>query len=105
MISIAAPHCATVKPGVNVTPRNRIQCVAHHVLQTSFSRGRCEDAYGICEALYSRTRNELKMKMKSVTDLEGSKIRVLTAIRCAPFCGIGRLMLGVNTNVGFLNLD
>ncbi len=23
------------------------------------------------------------------------------AIRCAPLCGIGRLMLGVNTNVGF----
>ena len=39
--------------------------------------------------------------MKCVTDLEGSKIRVHTVIRC----GIGRLMLGVNTNVGFLNLD
>jgi hypothetical protein len=45
------------------------------------------------------------MKMKSVIDLEGSKIRVHAAIRCAPLCGIGRLMLGVNTNVGFLNLD
>ncbi len=43
--------------------------------------------------------------MKSVTDLEGSKIRVLAAIHCAPLCGIGRLMLGVNTNVAFLNLD
>ena len=45
------------------------------------------------------------MKMKCVTDLEGSKIQVHTVIRCAPRCGIGRLMLGVNTNVGILNLD
>ena len=45
------------------------------------------------------------MQMKSATDLEGSKNRVHAAIRCAPLCGIGRLMLGVNTNVGFLNLD
>ena len=45
------------------------------------------------------------MKMKGVTDLEGSKIRVHAAIRCAPLCGIRRLMSGVNTNVGFLKLD
>ena len=45
------------------------------------------------------------MKMKGVTDLEGSKIRGQAAFRCAPLCGIRRLMLGVNTNVGFLNLD
>ncbi len=45
------------------------------------------------------------MKMKSVTDLEGSKIRGQAAFRCAPLCGIGQLMLGVNTTVGFLKLD
>ncbi len=45
------------------------------------------------------------MKVTSVNDIEGSKIQVRAAIRCAPLCGIGRLMLGVNTNVGFLNLD
>ena len=43
--------------------------------------------------------------MKGVTDLEGCKNRVQAVIRCAPLCGIGRLMLGVNTNVGFLKLD
>ncbi len=41
------------------------------------------------------------MKMKSVVELEGSKIRVHVAIRCAPLCNIGRLLLGVNTNVRF----
>ena len=45
------------------------------------------------------------MKLKYVTDLKDSKIRVHTVIRCTPRCGIGRLMLGVNTNVGILNLD
>ncbi len=45
------------------------------------------------------------MKVTSVTDIEGSKIQVHAAIRCAPLWVIGRLMLGVNTNVGFLNLD
>jgi hypothetical protein len=39
------------------------------------------------------------MKTKSVTELEGCKIRVHVAIRCAPLCNIGRLLLGVNTNV------
>jgi hypothetical protein len=45
------------------------------------------------------------MKMKSVSDLEGTKIRVDAAIRCAPLCGIGQLILGVSANVGSLNLD
>ena len=62
-----------------------------------------KNVYGNCEAINSRTGAE--MKMKCVTDLEGSKIRVHTVIRCAARCGIGRLMLGVNTNVGILNLD
>ncbi len=39
------------------------------------------------------------MKMKSVTELEGCKIQVHVAIRRAPLCNIGRLLLGVNTNV------
>ena len=39
------------------------------------------------------------MKMKSVIELEDSKIRVYVAIRRAPLCNIGRLMLGVNINV------
>ena len=45
------------------------------------------------------------MKVTSVTDIEGSKIQVHAAIRCAPLCGIRRLMLGVNTNVAFLKVD
>ncbi len=72
MISIGVPRRATVNPGVNVTPRNRIQCAADHGLHTAFARARREDAYGICDPLFSHTGNEVKMK--SVTDLEGSKI-------------------------------
>jgi hypothetical protein len=45
------------------------------------------------------------MKMKSVIELEGCKIRVFAANRCARFCSIGRLMLGVNTDADFLNLE
>ena len=45
------------------------------------------------------------MKLKGVTDLEGSKIRGQAAFRCAPLYSIGRLMLGVNTKVGFWKLD
>jgi hypothetical protein len=51
-----------------------MQCEPHHDLQTSFAGARCEHAYGICEALFSRKGGE--MKMKSVTNMEGSEFAV-----------------------------
>jgi hypothetical protein len=51
-----------------------MQCEPHHDLQTSCARTRCEHAYGICEALFSRTGDETKIK--SVTNLEGCKFAV-----------------------------
>ena len=64
--------------------------MAHHVLQTSFARVRCYDAYGIYEALYSRTGDEMKM-MGAPNSAGVIVFRI--KFRCYREIAFGRLMI------------